>query len=253
MALVFITPFILPLLLKLILTFKLFDNIEEFKNLFQIFNNMYTIIYIFIIIALLLWFFYKWEDLKEFLDKHNIKLGMGENKLIVEKALQEDADKKKMINEMQEDVRRQSSENNESIKNEAKVKLGLVKTRKEDKCKDCKKDEIENENKQLRYFAAYNVTNADTRTLLHIIYNENFINTNDFKNQIIEGYKKRNKRNVKFKNNDLEKIANNKYETIYAGLKFLNIIEPSEDDKIIKLTKTGKEFVKKYIEEQRGG
>ena len=69
-----------------------------------------------------------------------------------------------------------------------------------------------------------------------------------FKKIIIDGYKKRNQKNIKFKRKDINKIADSKYETIYNGLKFLNIIEPSENDSEIKLTAAGKKFVKKYIE-----
>ena len=71
-----------------------------------------------------------------------------------------------------------------------------------------------------------------------------------YKKAIEKINKKRNKKNIKLARQDINKIAQNKYDTIYDGLKFLNIIEPSEDDTIIKLTKEGKEFVEKYIEKE---
>ena len=115
-------------------------------------------------------------------------------------------------------------------------------------CEKCNKKDIEKENDNLRFFAAYNLINMETKGILHSIYNENFMETEKFKKIIIDGYKKRNQRNIKFKRKDINKIADNKYETIYDGLKFLNIIEPSENDSEIKLTATGKKFVEKYIE-----
>ena len=92
--------------------------------------------------------------------------------------------------------------------------------------------------------------NAEAKSLLHIIYNEKYIEKDKFKSRIIQGYKKRNKKNIKFSKKEINKIARNKYDTIYDGLKFLNIIEPSEDDKIVKLTEKGRNFVEKYIEKK---
>lgn len=111
---------------------------------------------------------------------------------------------------------------------------------------------LKNENSDLRFFAAYNIINADVKSLLHIIYNEKFIEMDKFKSKIIQGFKSRNKNNIKMNRKTMNKYAKNKYDTIYKGLKFLNIIEPSEDDKEIRLTKEGKEFVKKYIEKEVG-
>ena len=42
----------------------------------------------------------------------------------------------------------------------------------------------------------------------------------------------------------------NKYETILNGLKFLNIIVPSENDNELQLTSDGKKFVEEYIEDK---
>lgn len=41
-------------------------------------------------------------------------------------------------------------------------------------------------------------------------------------------------------------------ETIFNGLKFLNIIEPSENNSEIMLTNEGKKFVEEYIEDEEG-
>lgn len=248
--LIFITPFILPLLLKVFLNWHWFESIDEFSNIIKIFYSVYPIIYSVITLLLLLWFFHKWEDIKEFLNNHDLSLGF-KNGMISSKAkdevLEESNNKKEFINEIKE----KRKVDNESIKQEIKKQLGITaQNGKTNKCIECDKEELKEENTKLRYFAAYNIINVDTRSVLHIIYNEKYMETDKFKNKIIRGYKNRNRKNVKFTKKDLQRIANNKYETIFEGLKFLNIIEPSEDDKIIKLTKVGKEFVEKYIEKE---
>ena len=130
-------------------------------------------------------------------------------------------------------------------------KLGITETGADKKkCIDCNKSEIQEENIKLRNFATFNMLNKEARELLHIIYCEKYISINQFRSRIIQGYKKRNKRNVKIAKKDIDKIAKNKYNTIYDGLKFLNVIEPSEDDETIKLTQEGKKFVEKYIEKK---
>jgi len=246
--LIFITPFILPLLLKVFLNWHWFENIEEFSNIIKIFYSAYPIVYSIITLLLLLWFFHKWEDIKEFLNNHDLSLGFKNGMIsskVKDEVLEESNSKKEFINEIKE----KKQIYNESVKQEIKEQLGIItKNSKTNKCIECDKGELKNENIKLCHFAAYNIINVDTRSVLHIIYNEKYMETNKFKNRIIQGYKNRNRKNVKFTKKDLQRIANNKYETIFEGLKFLNIIEPSEDDKIIKLTKIGKEFVEKYIE-----
>ncbi len=246
--LVFITPFVLPLLLKIFIWTKCFENIDEFEKIIKIFYNMYPILYIILTIILLLWFFHKWDSIKMFFANRDWFVKVGD-KEVSAKRLQEAIEKKevnqKIIRETIKEVE------NKEVMEEAKKELGLIKKAStNNKCEKCNKREIENENDNLRYFAAYNLINVDAKGVLHTIYNENYIEKDKFKNIIIEGYKKRNEKNIKFKRKDINKIADSKYETIYDGLKFLNIIEPSENDNEIKLTKTGKKFVKNYIEKK---
>lgn len=252
MIIVFITPFILPSILKLLINNNFFENIEEFNETIKIFYNPYSIIYIVITIILLLWFFHKWEDIKKFIDSHDFFLNIGGKQFStnkrVEEELKDSNDKIGIIKEINVDSKETDSAN--TIK-EMKNQLGLTKNKTKDiKCKECNKEELETENINLRYYAAYNLINLETKSLLHVIYNEKYIEFDKFKKEIIEGYKKRNKHNRKFSKQDIDKIADSKYETIYEGLKFLNIIEPSEDDKELKLTKEGKKFVEKYIEKR---
>ena len=247
---IFIIPFLLPLILKLFLKINVFVDVSEFKDIANIFNNMYIFIYILLGIGILLWFFHEWSTIKEIIKNMNFSFTFGNNKISAEHVREEMDNinqQKEFINKISKEVNNDS----ENTINEAKLLLGIDKrnnTKKE--CKECNKGELEEEISKLRDFATYNMINTEAKSLLHIIYNEKYIDTDKFKSRIIQGYKKRNKKNVKFTKTEIDKIARNKYDTIFEGLKFLNIIEPSEDDKTIKLTQEGKKFVEKYIEKK---
>ena len=253
---IFILPFMLPLLLKLFINCKIFNDVEEFKSIVEIFNNIYPIIYILIGIIILLWFFHKWEDIKKFLSSMDYDVDWKEKRISAKhnRAKEELAE----INKSQEFIQQMNKEDKsidiDATQQEVKLQLGIIDKDSKDllkpKCIDCNFQELKEENNKLRNFATYNMVNKDTKMLLHVIYNDNFIETKRFKESIIKGYKKRNRKNVKISHKDINDIAEKRYQTIYEGLKFLNIIEPSEDDKEIKLTNEGKKFVEKYIESE---
>ena len=179
----------------------------------------------------------------------NFSISFGDKKITAEHMQQEmnDINSQK---EFLENIKDENGNSNIVLKEEVKEKLGIGMSKEAKKCEKCNKENLERENSKLREFATYNVINTDAKSILHTIYNENYIDSNIFKSRIIQGYKKRNRKNIKFNKKDIDKIAQNKYITIFEGLIFLNIIEPSEDDKIIKLTKYGKQFVEKYIEKK---
>lgn len=251
MFLVFLTPFILPLILKLFLNLKWFSDINEFESIIKIFYNIYPIIYIIITVILLLWFFHKWEDIKNFINNRDFLFNFKEKTLSaktkIEEEINEDASKKQMIKEIKAENKENDSKN--AIQ-EAKELLSVGNTVTNAKCEQCNKNELESENRNLRYYAAYNIINLETKSLLHVIYNDKRMKTDSFKSKIIQGYTKRNKKNIKFNKKDINKVATSKYEAIYEGLKFLNIIEHSEDNSEIRLTTEGKEFVERYIEKK---
>ena len=249
--LIFVTPFILPLLLKLFLKLKCFEDVDEFKNIINIFNNFYIIIFIIITIIILLWFFHKWEDIKTIIKNGGFSLNLSKDQISVNMKVAEEVNKSNETIKIMSDMKTENKEvDSKNAVQEVKQQLSLIKqhNKLKEKCKECNREEIESENRNLRFFAAYNIINVETKSLLHSIYNEKYIKADNFKSRIIQGYTKRNKKNIKFSKKDINKIANSKYEAIYEGLKFLNIIEPSEDDKDIKLTNEGKIFVEKYIE-----
>ncbi|MCI7443336.1 MAG: hypothetical protein MSA89_09695 [Clostridium sp.] len=241
----FIAPFIFPLLAKLFIYWKWFENIEDLQNTIKVFSNMYTLISIIIMVLILLWFFHDWKDVKKiFQGIRSFKLKDFEiSKESAENVIKENEEKTKIIKELKEDNKNNSADSEESKK---AIKEQLFSQKKNNDI--CDNSNLVNENKRLKYYSAYNIINVETKGLLHKIYNEKYIETEEFKKQIIDGYTRRNKHNIKFSKKDINKVATSKYNTIYEGLLYLNIIEPSEDDKEIRLTNEGKEFVEKYIE-----
>lgn len=94
------------------------------------------------------------------------------------------------------------------------------------------------------------IINKKTKDLLHCIYCENYMETSKFKKALKNSYKNRNKNNTNISKKNLDKYAQNKYETILKGLEYLNILEVADDNQSLILTEQGKEFVEKYIEEE---
>ena len=252
-------PIILPIILKILINLRLFDNIDEFSEYLSIFLNNYIIIFILIGIALFIGFYT--NEIKNFFKSiKKIYLKSGEKEASFEREiLEKSKEEKEFTKELNEGKREDAIEIQKNIIKE----IRKIKTSDENeqltiagypinKCKDCNIKEIEEENNKLRNFATYNIINKETRTLLEEIYDEKYITSKKFKKIIVEGYKRRNRKNIKLSNKNIDKIANNKFESIYNGLKFLNIIEPSENDEIIRLTQKGIDFVKKYIDKKEG-
>jgi hypothetical protein len=252
---VFSLPFIIPIFFKLLIHLKVFDNINEIKDIINVFNNKYTLIYIAIGIIVIIIYFHKWDGFKEkiyeLVKRMKLNLTAGDKSLSTEftqDVINESEIKKETISKIISDNK---DVDTAMFNEEVRQSLGIKKNKIHNiNCSECDKKNIENENVKLRNFAAYNMLNKDAKILLHVIYNEKFIEKEKFKDQMIRGYKRRNKKNINLAKKDINKIAQNKSDTIYDGLKFLNIIEPSEDDKIIKLTQEGKKFVEKYIEKE---
>lgn len=253
---IFFTPFLIPLMFKLLIYFNLFESINEIKDIFNVLNNKYTLVYLCIGVLILLCYFHKFTDIKNgiveiFKKIKKATLSWGDKTLSWETAKEEITDANEHKKVLKEFMKENYKIDTGSSIEEMQQLLGLRKNSDSKiKCEECNKKEIQEENIKLRNFAAYNMLNRDAKNILHTIYNEKYIKKDQFKSKIIQGYKNRNRKNIKFTKKDIDRIARNKCDTIYDGLKFLNIIEPSEDDKIITLTKEGKEFVEKYIEKK---
>lgn len=247
MAIVFFTPFVLPIILKLLINNKVFQNIEEFNTIANSFYNFFPVIYIIITIIILLWFFYKGNAIKEFLESHDVLFNFGDKSISAKKHVEEEIKESNKKIKIIDDIKTDSKADDSKIAIEEAQKLLFSNNKKDNNCIKCDVSQLEKENRNLRYYAAYNIINAETKKILNKIYNTRYISANEFKNRIIHEYININKKTIKLSKKDIYKIANSKCKTIYEGLKFLNIIEPSEDDKKIKLTMEGKKFVEEYI------
>lgn len=254
--LLFSIPFILPLLLKFFLKIRWFENVEEFKNLMSVFSNKYVIIFLVLGIIIFLGCIGKLgEYLNKFISKIK-KIGYenGDTKVFAE-MIQEvkESEAKKNFSEKLEKADNSSDERRgilEILKKYSNRQMHILNMPESTKCSECEHKKVEEENKKIRNFAAYNIINHRVKMLLRTIYQNDYIETEQFRNEVISDYKKRNKNKIRYTNKGLDELASNKCDTMYNGLKFLNIIEPSEDNKTINLTAEGKMFVKNYIIEK---
>lgn len=246
---IFCIPFILPVIGKLLINAGFFSDFSEFEKIGNFFNNWYSLSYIGLGIFLLFFSFNKFEGIKTFFGSRDWLINLREMIISSSKSnnevLKKADEQKAFITKIDKDSKKIESN---VAQHEMQLKLGLSENKAISNCSDCNRVDLERENLKLREFATYRVLNQDAKSLLHIIYNENFIETDKFKNKIIKGYNRKYRNNKKMPQNVANKLANKKYENMLDGLKFLNIIEPSEDDKILKLTTEGKTYVEKYIE-----
>lgn len=266
---IFLIPFVLPLITRVLVHFNVFTCVEDFRNYIETFFNAYVIAYMLIVMIIVIAFMCSKDKIEEFINRHDFHIKYKDTEFTT-KGIDfiEDANNKKNF---VENLDIKENADNENIMLEIQRELGIIKQSKEEKNKsknknkDVKQQEnslaveniiieenkaLKDENNNLRYYAAYNIINKKTKDLLHVIYCENYMEKIEFEKVLKNSYKSRNRKNTNINKNNLNKYAENKVETIEKGLKYLNILEISEDNKYLILTKYGKEFVEKYIEEE---
>ena len=241
--------FIFPIIVRFLIYVNLYNSLEEFKMYFDLFLNQYFLILFGIVLLGVIIVVGNKNFIMNWLDNRDISFKHKEMEAEFKKSemVEESAKKKEIIHEFNTET----GINNKTTMLEVKEELSddaVSKTAK-------KTDEVEfleNENNNLRFYSAYNIINKKAKELLNIIYCDKSMELETFKNRLICSFKNRNKRNKNLNKSQIIEYANNKYETIKEGLQFLNIIEISDDDKTITLTRYGKEFVEKYIEKEVG-
>lgn len=241
--------FIFPIIVRFLIHVNLYKSLEEFKMYFDLFLNQYFLILFGIVLLGVILvvgnknFIMNWLDNRDISFKHKeIEAEFKKSEMV-----EESAKKKEIINEFNTET----GINNKTTMLEVKEELNNNQTRKSAGKAD-KVEYLENENNNLRFYSAYNIINKKAKELLNIIYCDKSMDIESFKNRLICSFKNRNKRNKNLSKSQINEYANNKYETIKEGLQFLNIIEISDDDKTITLTRYGKEFVEKYVEKEVG-
>lgn len=231
---VFMLPFVYTIFANALINMKIvesFEQIEQANNIFRSFN-------ILIIIAFSILILYESdvsvsEIIQKITSNLDISFKKGDNEVIVKQ--HEVEYYKNNIRKMAQEVKEEAHD--EIIKEEI--------SNSEKNCEECKIDEITEERDNLRYFASFQVTNKYSRSLLKFIKNNDKIDIEIFKEQLISYYNKTIKNMGKKRKQD---YIIKKVEEILYNLKYLNIIEYTEDDKYIILTQNSIEFVKSYEE-----
>jgi hypothetical protein len=249
-------PFIFPLFARFLVHINLFENVEEFDKYIKIFFNIGFLV-MFAISAIIVYLIAcNKEKLKEWIENRDVSVKTRDIEVSarMSEMVDESTKKKNFINNLNE-----KEVNNKLVAIGVQEELNLNNNKKEQN-KNAKKDSykddfkiLEDENNKLRFYSAYNIINQKTKELLNVIYCNKSMGLSEFKNILINNFKNRNRKNKNLTNTQKNEYANNKYETIKNGLQFLNIIEISDDNKIITLTPYGKTFVEKYIEKEVEG
>lgn len=250
---VILAVFSFPLFTRFLIHMHLYNNIEEFKIYLEIFLNPQFIWILAIILIGTIIVFLNKEHLTKWLNDRDLWARHKDTEVNIKRPdWVEDAFKKKNFVDNFE-----TEENLDTKIITSEVKKVLV-NQENKKINKNKGDKIENkikvlqdENNNLRFYAAYNIINKKTKELLNIIYCEKSIKQKDFKQRLEYSYIDKNRKNNNINKRDLKKYATNKYETILKGLLYLEIIELADNEiESIALTQYGKEFVEKYIQDE---
>ena len=266
----FFTILILPVMSKVLVNYNVFSSLDEIKTYIALYNNKYTVIFSIFGLLILLFIFGDREKIVETIGKFSFSVKHGDTSLSISKDSDaiKDVESRKMLTEALLDKSKEnvkSNENDNSKNSIQKIKSILdinnnkdSKKKNGNKQKDTIEDEykrtnekLQEENDTLRFYATYNIVNKKTKELLTQIYYEKYIESYKFKELIIKSYQKNNRNNKNISRNNLKIYANDKCETIFNALNYLNIIDLSEDNKEIRLTEKGKKFVDEYIIKER--
>lgn len=232
-------PFIYPIIASSLVNLGILNNMEEIKLYIEIFKPFY-ILTVIILIGLILYGadFSIPDALHKLALNFNLKFKKGDTQIELSPKTSE-SQKKKLIQQ------------NEKIKKEVQETLNNHLNKKDfiDKCSECKLEEITSERDSLRFFSAYQVTNKFSRDLLRAI-KENGKITKEIFIYNINNYYQNSIRNMGKKRK--EQFISQKIEELLYNLRYLNIIEYTEDDNYIILTEDGKNFVNDYYVEEVG-
>lgn len=232
---IFLIPFVYPSISKILIELDLFDDVQEINEYIKTFTG-YTC---FLIASLIIVVLYEFrfgiaEIISKFVSNFDmISYKYGDSEL-------------QLTNKHREEAVKLS----ENAKKEARdILFEKENKNSKTKCQECKKDEIIEERDILRNFSAYHVTNKYSRDLLKRIKDFGKIDKVEFEMQIQNYYEKtiRNMSRTRRK-----AFATKKVKDLLCDLKYLNIIECTEDDKFIILTQNGINFINGQYSEEVG-
>lgn len=230
---VFMIPFIYTIFANVLIELGAIESIEQLENCNKIFK--YFNIIIIVSLAILIMYESKVsvsDIIQRIANNFDFSYKKGDSEITVTHT---ETLREKNITKIAREVKEEAHD--EIIKGESTDEIN--------KCQECKILEVIEERESLRYFSAYQVTNKYSRELLKFIKNNDKIDKEIFRNNLIEYYDK-NIRNMGKKRK--QEFISRKIDEVLYNLRYLNIIEYTEDDKYIILTQNGIEFVKGYEE-----
>lgn len=235
-----ILPLVYPIVTKLLIDANFFQNISEIEQLMHLYKSIYMLPIIAFVICIFIYIVPNKEKLFDVVKHFKVNIGNGDKK--VEFAVDSNIEKLCVPERSIED---ESNKNKEEIQ----TQLGILQETNEEDRKfqlenaTLRRDisKLETERDDLRFFSAYSITNANCRKLLKKIMNSDKITTEEFYEILTKDYNKKIK-NIYGKAK--ENYITNKINILLENLKYLNIIEYSEDGDYILLTFDGLSFVK---------
>lgn len=233
--LVLLLPFIYPVLAKILIKIRVFKGIDEISKYISIFKEFYWIIISTIVAAIILYFTHNKELISKILSNvSSIAVKNGENEVF--------------LNFIQNEYKREVEDNIEDSKKQTKEQLknllkGGEQLKLETKTENKENEKIREERDNLRIFAVDRITNRCCKSILKKILTNDKIEVEKLREEL-ENYYRKSIKNMYGKKKEAYII--NKVNELLINLKYLNIIEYSEDDEYIILTKDGIEFVKSY-------
>ena len=230
---IFMFPFIYPILGNCLIALGVIESIEQIQSYISIFKY-FDIMLVVIAVILIIY-------------SSNIKVGDIIDKIISKFCVTyKKGDSEIQIRQTETVIKENMAKIAKEVKEEAHDELIKGENHNNNiNCKECKINDIMIERESLRYFSAYQVTNKSSRDILIYVKNEEKMKIKIFEEYMKEYYEN-SIRNMGKKRK--QEFIERKINELLYNLRYLNIIEYTEDDEYIILTQNGKEFVRRYEE-----
>lgn len=234
---IFSLPFIYTIFANILIKNQIIESIEQLEKC----NNIFVAFNILLVVAFIILILYECNVsptyiFNKIISNLDISYKKGDSEFHAKNMAYEYDSQE--IKRMTEDSKQEMKEQIQNVDRQKVL----------EKCEKCKIEEVISERESFRFFSAYQVTNKYSRELLKqvMLQNQSQILIESFAGSIKEYYMKTIKNMGK---NKREEFATKKVQELIYNLRYINIIELSEDGNFIILTETGKEFVKGYNEE----
>lgn len=238
---VLFAPFVYPILTMFLIRIEIFESVTQLEQIIKLFSNFYMIFVGIIVLLILVFEFGNGKILREIISKIKVRYQKGDSSVEFSSTLEDKKEKFTMSDE--------ANEESKTIKKELQEKFKLLNAKTAISPEDEEKNALKNKNTELeidirnmRFFSAYNILDSYAKEILKNIYETGRIEKETLKKKLLKCYKSKF-----YKKNKSKVYAQNITEEVIFDLIYLDIIEYSEDDKYILLTKNGVQFVEKYL------